>query len=309
MIALSPAQDVAAAPPRAFEACQQWDKRGAGRPQLAPSAQVRLRIEPGCAKGPHAAIVGHVARDGYGSCMIDVPLPFRGRPPARDEWVLAQSLSFSAEKWRAALPDPALWPPELDHLPETDDGRPLIDRRTVFRIGERAAEPRGAAQTLVAASVWGTGTAARGRSRRLRVFEQAADAICDHLAIAVEILRSKGPIEAFIYLHGDGRNLIKHLGPSFGTKVLYFCGYGSSSGDRSPLILDQYVTVALNKLCGLNWPEQSFSSSQYDEYLDLAHRWASDWHTSPDVIERVLFSVGKASPLVIGVLAGLPLYT
>lgn len=240
--------------------------------------------------------------------MIDVQLPFRGRPPTRAEWVLAQSFRFSAEKWRAALPDPALWPSELDHLPETDDGRRLVDRRTVFRIGERAAEPRGAAQTLVAASVWGTGTAALGRSRRLRIFEQAADTVGDHLASAVEILRSKGPIEAYIYLHGDGKNLIKYLGPSFGTKVLYFCGYGSSPGDRRPLILDQYVAVALNKLCGLSWPQESFSSSQYDEYLDLAHRWASDWHTSPDVIERVLFSVGKASPLVIGVLAGLPLY-
>jgi hypothetical protein len=243
----------------------------------------------------------------YGSRMIDVQLPFRGQPPIRDEWVSAQSFRFSAEKWRAALPDPALWPPELDHLPETDDGRRLVDRRTVFRIGERAAESRGAAQTLVAASVWGTGTAALGRSRRLRIFEQAADTVGDHLASAVEILRSKGPIEAYIYLLGDGKNLIKYLGPSFGTKVLYFCGYGSSPGDRRPLILDQYVAVALNKLCGLSWPQESFSSSQYDEYLDLAHRWASDWHTSPDVIERVLFSVGKASPLVIGVLAGLPL--
>jgi hypothetical protein len=50
-------------------------------------------------------------------------------------------------------------------------------------------------------------------------------------------------VKAYAYLHGDGRNLIPHLGPSFGTKVLYFSGYGRSHGDLQPLILDQYVAL------------------------------------------------------------------
>jgi hypothetical protein len=207
--------------------------------------------------------------------MIDVPLPFRGQPPARDEWVLAQEFRFHPDKWRDVLPDPALWPPELDNLPETVDGRRLVDRRTVLQIGERAMDPLGAMQTLVAAIIWGTGTAARGRIRRLRVFEQPVEGIGEHLALAVQILHSGGPLQAYSCLHGDGKNLIKHLGPSFGTKLLYFSGYGSSPGDRHPLILDRYVALALNQLCGLSWPEDSFSAAQYDEYLDLAHSWAS----------------------------------
>jgi hypothetical protein len=61
------------------------------------------------------------------------------------------------------------------------------------------------------------------------------------------------------------------------------------------LILDQYVALALNRLCRLDWPAHGWTTAQYAEYLDLAHSWANAWHTSPDVIERVLFSAGKAS--------------
>jgi Putative 8-oxoguanine DNA glycosylase OGG-like protein len=37
-----------------------------------------------------------------------------------------------------------------------------------------------------------------------------------------QLLRADGPVKAYAYLHGDGKNLIPHLGPSFGTKVLYW---------------------------------------------------------------------------------------
>lgn len=204
------------------------------------------------------------------------------------------------------LPDPALWSPELDELPEADDGRRVIDRQAVFRIAKRAADPLGAAQTLVAAVIWGTGSVARGRIRRVRVFEQPIDVIGGHLATAVQMLGSQGASEAYAYLHGHSKNLVKHLGPSFGTKILYFCGYESSVAGLRPLILDRYVALALNRLGGLSWPEEGFTVSNYEEYLYLGQAWASTWHTDPDVIERVLFSVGKASPLVVSVFTGLP---
>jgi hypothetical protein len=224
--------------------------------------------------------------------------------------VLGQSFRFSPEKWREALPDPVLWPPELDALPVADGSRwPQVDRRAVFRVAERANERVGAAQTFVAAAVWGTGTAALGRVRRLRAFDADRDVVVDHLATAVQTLGTKGPVEAYDYLHGNRENLVRYLGPSFGTKVLYFAGYGNSASDRRPLILDQYVALAINRLCGLDWSIRGdWTTAQYAEYLDLAHSWAIDWRTGPDVIERVLFSVGKASPLVMGVFTGLPLF-
>ena len=234
--------------------------------------------------------------------MTDKPsLPFQGAPPDRDTWVLGQAIRFSPEKWRDALPDPALWPPELKAAPKSDrEGHHLVDRRIVLRIGERATEPLGAVHTLVAAAVWGTGTSARERRRRLWVFDQGADTVGNLLASAAQRLRTDGPMAAYAYLHGNGRNVIKHLGASFGTKFLYFSGYGRCRGDQQPLILDENVATALNRLCDLTSP-------QYAEYLGLAHAWARDWQASPDVIERVLFSVGKAERLVVSVFTGLPL--
>lgn len=31
--------------------------------------------------------------------MADVPLPFRGKPPSRETWVLRQEFRFSPEQW------------------------------------------------------------------------------------------------------------------------------------------------------------------------------------------------------------------
>lgn len=219
--------------------------------------------------------------------------------------MLGQSFPFSPGKWRDQLPGRAFWPPELDGLPAPGAGRwPRVDRRTVFRVGEQAAEPLGAVRTFVAAAVWGTGTRGLGRARRLRVLDHDADETGGHLAAAVRVLSTDGPVMAYQYLHGDGRNLIRHLGPSFGTKFLYFAGYGRFRSGQQPLILDQYVAHALNELCGRSWPAHGWSTRQYADYLDCAQSWASAWPTSPDVIERVLFSVGKADPIVVHAFAG-----
>ena len=69
--------------------------------------------------------------------------------------------------------------------------------------------------------------------------------------------------------------------------------------------LDQYVAGALNRLCGLSWPTDGWTDSQYADYLDLARRWADQWDTQPDVVECVLFWIGKAPRLAVEVLAGL----
>jgi hypothetical protein len=154
--------------------------------------------------------------------------------------------------------------------------------------------------------IWGTGTSARGRVRRLRVFEQpdAGRDACDDLASVINIVRSEGATAAYTYLHGNEGNIVRHLGSSFGTKFLYFCGYDACPVGFKPLILDRYVARAVNRLCGLDWPENSFSAAQYQHYVEIADAWATAWNTDPDVIERVLFSVGKSSPLAVGALRG-----
>jgi hypothetical protein len=155
----------------------------------------------------------------------------------------------------------------------------------------------------------GTGIGARGRYRRRLALIQGVEVVGELLATAAQKLRADGPPAAYTYLDGDGRNRVKNLGAWFGTKFLYFSGYGRCGGDHQPLILDENVAIALNRLCGADWPRRGWSTSQYADYLRLAHDWASEWQTSADVIERVLFSVGKASkayPLVISIFTGQP---
>ena len=148
-----------------------------------------------------------------------------------------------------------------------------------------------------------TGARARkdsGAPGRLRVFDGDTEQIGIRLAATVRILNDDGPVKAYEYLHADGRNHVRHLGPSFGTKFLYFAGYDHAPGARQPLILDRYVALALNRLCGAGFRQlPGWTASQYADYLDRAHKWASAWDTSQDVIERVLFSVGKSDPLAV----------
>jgi hypothetical protein len=55
----------------------------------------------------------------------------------------------------------------------------------------------------------------------------------------------------------------------------------------------------LNLLCGVQWPLSGWTTSQYQEYLELVHDWAQTWEVPPDTVERVLFAVGKSDPLVV----------
>lgn len=239
---------------------------------------------------------------------VPIPqLPFRGAPPHRATWLLAQAANFDPARWKRLLPDPAWWPPEMDNCPWRTQRPiwPYLDRATVLRIGEGATEPVGAARTYVAAAAWGSDTKARTVQRRAKVL--AAERLGERLADAVPLMQSAGPVVAYDALHGNG-NVIRDLGPSFGTKVLYFAGYDRSAGDRQPLILDRYVAIALNRLCGFTWAENNWPTSNYEQYLDIAHSWASEWgNTTPDVIERCLFSVGKAPRLAVGALTGVPM--
>jgi hypothetical protein len=227
--------------------------------------------------------------------------------------VLGQSVSFDKVRWKNLLGelDSGLWPPELDAC---ERGRkwPWLDREQVFCIGRGATNPVGAARTYVAASVWGSGTSPREVTRRVRAFAggaEARQAVGERLTAAVEVLLREGPVIAYDTLHGAGRFKVTEIGPSFGTKLLYFAGFDRMSGPQEPLILDRYVAQALNWLCGFDWPTQQggWSVKQYATYLSLAHAWADEWGTRPDVVERSLFAVGQAGRMAVAVLSGLPL--
>lgn len=234
--------------------------------------------------------------------MTRWPSPLRNDPPERSN-VLQQSTPYSARRWRNRLSDPGFWPDIPTERTGDIGGWPRIDRGQVLAIGADASHPAGAIHTFVAAAVWGTGTSARAVERCAQVLDSDPSQVGEDLAEAARIVRSDGPAAAYRFLHPI-RNRIKHLGPAFGTKFLYFAGYDRTSGPRQPLILDKNVAAALTNLGAGQWPSTAWPSQQYADYLDIAHDWAQQWQqTSPDVVERVLFSIGKAERLAINCLA------
>ena len=156
---------------------------------------------------------------------------------------------------------------------------------------------------LVAAVAWGTGTNARPLAFRAKIFtDNSAAWIDERLTKALAILAEGDPVGAYLVMNELGAG-VKHLGPAFFTKVLYFAGGTEPSGQLRPLILDQNVVKALNALVpDLAWdPAGRWTSSQYAVYLEHAHSWAERWHAAPDVVERTLFEFGRAEPVRIDV--------
>jgi hypothetical protein len=218
---------------------------------------------------------------------------FGDLPPDRDSYVLGQSIPFNPEQWVKRLPSSDWWPKRLADLPLV--GRwPAVDRRTVFELAENAVAREARRHLLVAVLVWGTGLGAREVARRARIFDaNDLDWLDERICRAKEELDLGDPVAAYRVLN-DRDARVKWFGPAFFSKLLYFATADRPVGERWPLIIDSNVALALNELSGEHWdPGERWDSKQYARYLDLAHAWADRWGTSPDVVERTLFTWGK----------------
>ena len=227
-----------------------------------------------------------------GADLMGTPPLFQRPAPGR-ELVLDQGFPFSKRHWLDRLPDKRLWPVILDDCPQVGSW-PRVNRRIVFTVAEPATTPDAAIRLYVAAAVWGVGLRARNVTRRIWALADGQE-VGKKLAGAVDLLLTEGPVAAYAAL-ADGACRVKHLGPSFFTKFLYFAGWDRTSGDRQPLILDRYVTFALNELAGLGWtPYGGWTADHYDRYLDYANGWAERWcgGVPPDVVEQTLFEHGR----------------
>jgi hypothetical protein len=233
--------------------------------------------------------------------------PFRGAPPDRDAAVLAHATNVSLAAWQEALP--AEWLPPI--LRDTAAKTVRVHRSDVLKLAEEANDPVGAFHTYVAAAAWGS-RPGREVTRRLRAFAdltvEGRRALGQKLATVTSMLCENGAVKAYgALIHGDQR--IPHIRTSFGTKYLYFAGYGRAPDGRQPLILDKNTAGAVKYLTGRRCPVQQADTTIYEAYLDRLHRWASDWESCPpDVVERVLFAIGQLSPLAVSSLSGVPCF-
>lgn len=226
----------------------------------------------------------------------DEPIPtpdlFDGVPPPRDEYVLDQGFPRDLEYCRAQLPDPRMWAPELDDLPEANYGRHRLARRELFAIAERAAadpgDPWAAIQLHAAIVFWG---APPGQSTSRAVKPLSDPHAPQHLTEALRTVRTAGAQSAYQAMDRYQRLLVSGLGPAYFTKFLYFGGYTATKpGMPQPLILDENVLKALVDTTHLPW---AATAPDYVRYLDAAKDWAFDYNTTPDVIERRLFELGS----------------
>ena len=221
-----------------------------------------------------------------------------GRPPTTGD-MLGQRFMFKPAWWHDRIQQPK-WTSFLDSLPEVDDkpDRRWIDRRTLLTTSR--AEP---CRALVAAYVWGTGDQAFVVPRRARMFAaNDSEVIEDRLGQVRAILDNDGDdavAEAYRALSRHGTAWLRYLGPSFFTKVLYALDAHGEAPGRA-LILDQFVIIALNDLCGTALPERaSWNTPTYLAWLSFAREQAQRLsddlgaEVRPDAVEFMLFQQGK----------------
>ena len=107
------------------------------------------------------------------------------------------------------------------------------------------------------------------------------------LQVAASALVVDRPVMAYAHLGDHGAPRLAHLGPSFGTKFLYFC---SATGSQPALILDRLIARWLRENAGLALNESRWSVSTYAGYLDTMFRWADELRIRADDLEACIFS-------------------
>jgi hypothetical protein len=159
-------------------------------------------------------------------------------------------------------------------------------RERRYSIGRRPLEsPEERRPFFISIMAWGYGRAWGGPWRvRQMLSDPHAD---DKIRRAIELVRTEGAVAAYSALAHDGDAHVKWLGPSFGTKLLYFAGYGSDSMPK-PLILDRLVGGALDEF-KIYIDYNTWDRAGYERYVALAGKVADKTGREPHDVEWWLF--------------------
>jgi hypothetical protein len=215
----------------------------------------------------------------HNPCMPDVPEPIRR---VAQSWIdgdrpAQPAIGWPRERWIQDFPASATL---LEGLPER------LDRADVAAIGIHAAEsPERAVDAYLAVMAWGFGdTVGYGRFRTSRILNGREDAPARLHAVAMAVV-NEGAIAGYRALATTSR--LEFLGPSFGTKLLYFW---QPPADRPrALIFDAFVAGWLDREAGVRIDAMQWSVAAYTRYLTQMHEWAAALSIEPDELEMCIF--------------------
>jgi len=139
---------------------------------------------------------------------------------------------------------------------------------------------------------WGFGdSVGYGRYRTARIAESRPDSAARLLAVA-RVLGSQGAVAGYRALGSPDVGRLKGLGPSFGTKFLYFTQPRPTK--TTALILDDLVAKWLAREVGFEADPVPWSVANYTRYLDQMHLWAAALGIEPDELELCVFRAEAA---------------
>ena len=146
-------------------------------------------------------------------------------------------------------------------------------------------------ELFLVAMAWGFGSRVRGKLQKAMLGSPPRAKIRG----IVDAVQLRGALAGWNTLF-DENTRISGLGCAFGTKLLYFAAYNTTTNGPRPLILDSNVRIALlDAGTGICADSRKVLWQDYVEYLELAQRWGEHhtWQVTPEVAEYTLFERSK----------------
>jgi hypothetical protein len=186
-------------------------------------------------------------------------------------------IPWPRDRWLKDFPGNA---PALARLPDR------LDRATVRGVGADAAKsPEQAVNAYLAVMALGFGdSVGYGRFRSKRILDRRTDAPARLHAIALAVVND-GAIAGYRALATTSR--LEFLGPSFGTKILYF--WQPPAARPRALIFDAFVAGWLDREARLRIDALQWSVAAYTRYLTQMHEWAAALGIEADELEQCVF--------------------
>lgn len=235
-----------------------------------------------------------------------VPVPLQ---MAFDRWDAADGPEDAPIVWRKPSWEKSLahatpvrellggWPADLK-------GDPLTREKVTESAGKVTADDRAAQLTaFLAAMVWGYGRVGYGPSRVARML--AEPRFLDDLAELTRVTLEEGGVAGYQrvrdarYGEPRDRGFLKHLGPAFGTKYIYFLTKAQPVEGQVAPVLDSVVRMwfrknvdaeAANVEIGAGWGY----AERYATYVETMQAWAKKLGIAADDVERLIFASRQA---------------